>query len=82
MKHAYTATRYTFTRKNDEPRPVDTDWDDYKGAHYLNTNTVDPDMDIDGSIEFSDIDDDYYGLTIIEPEGVLATARFLNGYDI
>lgn len=80
MKHAYTATRYTFTRKN-EPRPVDTDWDDLKTAHYLNTNTIDPDMDIDGSIEFSDIDDDYYGLSIIEPEGVLATARFLNGYD-
>lgn len=52
MKHAYTATRYTFTRKN-EPRPADTDWDDYKTAHYLNTNTIDPDMDIDGSIEFS-----------------------------
>lgn len=82
MKHAYTATRYTFNRKNDEPRPTDTDWDDYKTAHYLNTNTIDPDMDIDGSIEFCDIDDDYYGLSIIEPEGVLATARFLNGYDL
>jgi hypothetical protein len=81
MKHAYTATRYTFNRKNDEQRPTDTDWDDYKTAHYLNTNTIDPDMDIDGSVEFCDIDDEYYGLSIVEPEGVLATARFLNGYD-
>lgn len=51
-------------------------------AHYLNTNTIDPDTDIDGSREFDDIDNEYEGLTIIEPEGVLETARFLNGYNI
>jgi len=53
-------------------------------AHYLNCNTVDPDMDIDGSAEFGDIDIDneYEGLTIVEPNNVLETARFLNGYNI
>lgn len=81
MKHTYTATRYTFTRKN-EPRPADTDWDDYKTAHYLNTNTIDPDMDIDGSIEFSDIDDEYYGLSIVETQSEKELFEFCTGYDL
>jgi len=82
MKHAYTATRYTFNRKNDEQRPTDTDWDDYKTAHYLNTNTIDPDMDIDGSIEFCDIDDEYYGLSIVETQSEIELFEFCTGYDI
>jgi len=80
MKHAYTATRYTFNRKNDEQRPTDTDWDDLKTAHYLNTNTIDPDMDIDGSIEFSDIDDEYYGLSIVETQSEIELFEFCTGY--
>jgi hypothetical protein len=63
-------------------RSTDSKWDRYQPAHYLSVNTVDPDMDLDGSHEFFDHDDEYYGLTIVEPKGVLATARFLNGYDV
>jgi len=37
-------------------------------APELNTNTVDPDMDIDGSAEFGDIDNEFDGLTVIEGE--------------
>ena len=48
----------------------------------LNVNTIDPDMDIDGSAEFGDHDDATQGLTLVEPDGVLATARFLNGYGV
>ena len=48
----------------------------------FNVNTVDPDFDIDGSSEFGDHDDDTQGLTLVEPDGVLATASFLNGYGI
>lgn len=46
-------------------------------------NTVDPDMDIDGSAEFNDScgDEDLYGLTIVEPgEGNIR--RWLRGYDV
>jgi hypothetical protein len=66
-----------FTKSLDEIQ-----WGAPKTAHYLNTNTVDPDTDITGAEEFADADEDdnLRGLTIIEPEGVLETARFLNGY--
>ena len=50
--------------------------------HELNVNTVDPAFDIDGSAEFGDHDDITQGLTLVEPEGVLATASFLNGYGV
>jgi hypothetical protein len=50
--------------------------------HELNVNTVDPAMDIDGSAEFGDHDDITQGLTLVEPDGVLETARFLNGYAV
>jgi hypothetical protein len=50
--------------------------------HELNVNTVDPAMDIDGSAEFGDHDDITQGLTLVEPDGVLATASFLNGYGV
>ena len=63
-------------------RFADEQWAEFIPARYLNTNTVDPDMDIDGSIEFGDIDNEYPGLTIVECDGVLSTARFLNGYDL
>lgn len=63
-------------------RSTDTKWDCLQYAHYLSANTVDPDTDIDGSREFFDHDDEHYGLTIVEPKGVLETARFLNGYDV
>lgn len=63
-------------------RFTDEQWADFIPARYLNTNTVDPDMDIDGSAEFGDIDNEFLGLTIIECADVLSTARFLNGYDL
>jgi hypothetical protein len=63
-------------------RSTDEQWAEFIPARYLNTNTVDPDMDIDGSAEFGDIDNEFPGLTIVECDGVLATARFLNGYDL
>ena len=64
-------------------RPVDEiDFDQLKHSHYLSTNLVDPDMDFTGEDEFQDHNGDLRGLTIIEPESVLETARFLNGYHI
>lgn len=57
-------------------------WGGYKTAHYLNQNLVDPDMDICGSEEFSDYDDPYLGLTIIEAKTVLETLRYLKGYSV
>jgi hypothetical protein len=64
-------------------RPVDElDFNELKPAHYLSTNLVDPDMDITGEDEFQDHDGDLRGLTIVEPESVLETVRFLNGYHI
>lgn len=57
-------------------------WDGFKCAHYLNTNTIDPDMDLDGSEEFSDHDDPYSGLTIISLTNPLETLRYLKGYSI
>ncbi len=47
----------------------------------LAANTVDPDMDIDSSQEFSDIDDEFAGLTIHTPEqGNIR--RWLKGYEV
>lgn len=46
--------------------------------HTQNLEFLDRGYDFD---EFHDIDDEYDGLTIIEPESVLSTIRFLNGYD-
>lgn len=64
-------------------RQVDEiNWDGFKSAHYLNTNTIDPDTDLDGSEEFSDCDDPYLGLTIIEAKTPLETLRYLKGYAI
>lgn len=63
-------------------RFTDEQWDEFIPARYLNANTVDPDMDIDGSAEFGDIDNEFLGLTIIECDSVLSTARFLNGYNL
>ena len=55
-------------------------WAQFRPSRYLNANLVDPDMDIDGSAEFGDHDNPLLGLTIVEPESVLETASFLNGY--
>jgi hypothetical protein len=64
-------------------RQVDEiNWDGFKSAHYLNQNLVDPDMDLDGSEEFSDYDDPYLGLTIVEATTPLETLRYLKGYAI
>jgi len=62
----------------DSPTPYIDD------SMYLGSNNVDPDFDIDGGLEFDDSDgsDDLAGLTIVEPNGVLETVRFLNGYAV
>ena len=64
-------------------RTTDTKWDALQHSHYLATNTVDPDMDIDGSHEFFDHDDEHYGLSIVDT-GVhaLEQMRYLKGYNI
>lgn len=55
-------------------------------AYYYNTNTVDPDFDIDGSVEFDDSmeldtpDAQFSGLTITRPGR--DTRRWLKGYNI
>lgn len=60
-------------------------------SEYLCSNNVDPDFDIDSSAEFDDSDgyghflldtEDLRGLTIVEPDSVLDTVCFLNGYHI
>lgn len=59
---------------------------DPEEAHYYNANTVDPDFDIDGSLEFDDDvgldtpDAQFSGLTIIQPGR--DTRRWLKGYNI
>lgn len=52
-------------------------------ADYFCTNNVDPDFDLDGSMEFGDSTeaDDLHGLTIVEP-GYGNTRRWLKGYNI
>lgn len=57
--------------------------DPYGDAHTLNTNTVDPDFDLDGSQEFADSteEDNLHGLTIVEP-GYGNIRRWLRGRDI
>lgn len=57
--------------------------DPYGDAHYLASNTVDPDFDLDGSAEFGDSTDadDLHGLTIVEP-GHGNIRRWLRGRDI
>lgn len=52
-------------------------------THAYNCNTVDPDFDLDGSIEFGDSteDDNLHGLTIVEP-GHGNIRRWLRGDDI
>ena len=57
-------------------------WDCAKKARYLNTNSVDPDTDIKGDLEFDDVNEDLKGLTVVAPEGVLETIRYLNGYHL
>ena len=57
-------------------------WDDCIPARYLSTNTVDPDFDIDGSIEFGDHDNDLRGLTVHEFDSSFKTARYLRGYGL
>jgi len=37
-------------------RSTDEGWDDFKPAHYLGINTVDPDFDLTGDVEFNDTD--------------------------
>lgn len=55
-------------------------------AHYYNTNTVDPDFDIDGSLEFDDSmeldtpDAQFSGLTVVRLGK--DTRRWLKGYNI
>lgn len=62
------------------------DQPDPKEAYYYNTNTVDPDFDIDGSLEFDDSmeldtpDAQFSGLTITRPGR--DTRRWLKGYNI
>lgn len=63
-------------------RTTDTKWDALQHSHYLATNTVDPDMDLDGSREFFDHDDEHYGLTIVEFDQDLEQMRYLKGYNI
>lgn len=48
---------------------------------YYGMNNVEPDFDIDSSAEFQDHDDEYAGLTIVEP-GHGNIRRWLKGYDI
>lgn len=61
---------------------TEINWNDYIPARYLSANTVDPDFDLDGSIEFGDHDDNLRGLTTHSFDSVLEITRFLNGYGL
>jgi len=54
---------------------------EYRVDTYCNQNLefLDRGHDFD---EFQDIDNEHEGMTIVEPDSVLATIRFLNGYNI
>ena len=47
--------------------------------HVQNLEYLDRGFDFD---EFHDIDDEYAGMTIVEPESVLDTIQFLAGYNV
>jgi hypothetical protein len=47
--------------------------------HVQNLEFLDRSYDFD---EFHDIDDEYEGMTIVEPESVRDTIRFLKGYNL
>jgi hypothetical protein len=56
-------------------------------AEYLGSNMIDPDGDLDGSVEFGDAtgeEDEMVsaGLTIFTPRNVLDAGSFLNGYSV
>jgi hypothetical protein len=63
-----------------------TDWlavhDPLNETHTYNANTVDPDMDITGAVEFCDYDDEHEGLTTYEPQSEEELFEFLTGYNI
>lgn len=65
---------------------VITDWlavhDPMNESHYYNANTVDPDMDITGAVEFDDIDNEHDGLSIIEPQNEVELFEFCTGYNV
>ena len=56
---------------------------EYRRHDYFSTNTIDPDMDINGSVEFGDcMGDDLGGLTIVETSSETELFAFCTGYDI
>jgi len=69
--------------RNETPlRPVDSGWDYPCHSAYLCTNTSDPDFDIDGSAEFKDVDDEHYGLSIVEFDNILEQRLWLIGAEV
>ena len=63
-------------------RSTDEGWDDFKPAHYLGINTVDPDFDLTGDVEFNDMVDELGSLSIVEFYNVRTERIWLNGYHI
>lgn len=61
---------------------LDVRWEDFIPSHYLSANLVDPGNDLTGAEEFSDIDPEFPGLTIVQFDSVLDCVRFLNGYSV
>jgi hypothetical protein len=65
---------------------VVTDWlavhDPMNESHTYCANTVDPDMDITGAVEFCDYDDEHDGLTVTSPQSEEELFEFLTGYNI
>ena len=45
-------------------------------------NLIDPDMDITGAAEFGDYDDEFAGLTIVQPLNDAEAWTYLSGYEI
>ena len=58
--------------------------DNPEDVSVLNTNTVDPDGDINGAYEFGDIDDEFdgMGMTVVSPATTRLVDEFLLGYRV
>ena len=59
-----------------------TEVDDPKIAFQFHMNLIDPDMDITGAAEFGDYDDEFEGLTIVQPLNDAEAWTYLSGYEI
>jgi hypothetical protein len=77
------AVRKTLRLATHKASPIKfTEVCDSKIAIQFHMNLIDPDMDITGAIEFGDYDDEFEGLTIVQPLNDAEAWTYLSGYEI